>query len=131
MSSARKTKKIQINERIISKGQKASDAYLITRGLVQVYLEKNGRIINLAELGPGSIFGESALFGEGNAYGANVKALEETELTVITRESYQKEVDASGPMIRAIIHMLIERQRKTNEALVKSETREWMDVAFV
>lgn len=126
----RKTKKIHPKERIITQGQKATEAYLITKGLVSVYLEKHGRVVTLAELGAGAIFGESALFGS-DTYGANVTAIEETELTVISPESYEKKMDSCDPMIRAIILMLIDRQRKTNEKLMKNETREFMDIEFV
>ncbi len=126
----RKTFKYQPKERIITKGQKADTAFLITKGLVNVYLEKHGRIVTLAELGPGSIFGESTLFG-GTAYGANVTAIEETELTVITADSFEKKLAASDPMLKAIITMLIDRQRKTNEKLLKAETQEFMEIAFV
>lgn len=113
--------------RIITKGQPANAAYLVVRGLVQVYLEKHGRIVTLAELGPGAIFGEGALFGS-ESYGANVKALQETELTLITPESFQKTFMACDPMIKAVIQAFQERQRRTNEALLKSETREHMEI---
>lgn len=34
-------------------------------------------------------------------------------------------------MVRSMVLMLIERLRKTNEALLKSETREFMDIALI
>jgi CRP-like cAMP-binding protein len=126
----RKTKKFEAKERIITKGQKAVTAYLITKGMVRVYLEQHGRMVTLAELGPGSIFGESALFG-GDVYGANVTAIEDTEVTTITPESFEKKVAACDPMIKAMILMSIERLRKTNEKLLKVETQEFMDIGFV
>jgi CRP-like cAMP-binding protein len=124
------TVKFKSGEQIIRKGDKAVTAYIVKSGKVQVYLEKGGKIVTLGELGPGVLFGETALFG-GAEYGANVKALEDTELEIITPASFREKIEASDPMLRSIIETLLERQKKTNEALLKSETREFMDIAFI
>jgi extracellular factor (EF) 3-hydroxypalmitic acid methyl ester biosynthesis protein len=125
-----KTVKFKTGEKIITKGDKALTAYVIKSGKVQVFLEKGGKTVTLGELGPGAMFGETSLFG-GAEYGANVKAAEDTELELITPASFKEKIDASDPMLRSIILMLMERQRKTNEALLKSETREFMEIAFI
>jgi CRP-like cAMP-binding protein len=117
-------------ERIITKGDKAVAAYIIKSGAVHVFLEKGGKTVTLGELGPGALFGETALFG-GAEYGANVAAKEDTELELITSAGFREKIDGCDPLLRSIIHMLLERQRKTNEALLNSETREFMDIAFV
>lgn len=123
-------KKFAAGENILSKGQKAECAYLIKSGSVRVFLEKDDKILDLATLGPGQIFGETALL-EHASYGANVSAIEDTELTVITPASLEQKIQDCDPIIQSIIRMLIERQHKTNEALLKSETREHMDIAFI
>lgn len=121
--------KFKAKDQIVRQGHKATHAFLITKGLVRVYLEKNNRIVTLAELGSGAIFGESALFG-GYTYGANVMAIEPTEITIISPETFERKVEKCDAMLRAIILSLIERQRKTNEKLLKSETQEFMDIGF-
>ena len=120
----------QPSERIISKGDEATTAYMIVSGKVRIFLEDNGKQVELAKLGSDDIFGETAIF-QGEQYGAHVEALEETELFLITPDSLSEMLKDSDPIIRALIRMLIERLRKTNEALVRSETREFMDIAFV
>lgn len=124
-----RTKTFPAGARIITRGEKAHTAYLILKGEVTVELEREGRTITLANLGPGSIFGETALFG--GVYGADVDAVKETQLALITPQSFAGKIEACDPMLRAIIEMLIERLRRTNEALLKSETREFMDIALV
>ena len=105
-------------------------AYIVKSGKVHVFLERNGKTVTLGELGPGALFGETALFG-GAEYGASVAAMEPTELEIVTPASFREKVDGSDPMLKSIIEMLLDRQRKTNEALLKSETREFMDIAFI
>jgi CRP-like cAMP-binding protein len=124
------TVKFKSGEQIIRKGDKAVAAYIVKSGKVHVFLEKNSKTVTLGELGPGALFGETALFGRAE-YGANVTASEDTELEIVTPAGFREKVDGSDPMLKSIIEMLLDRQRKTNEALLKSETREFMDIAFV
>ena len=115
---------------IVKKGDESTTAYLIDSGKVLIYLEEGDKVVDLATLGEDEIFGETALF-TGAAYGANVKALEDTELTLITPEILAVKMKGCDPLLRSILQMLIERLDKTNKALVESETREFIDVAFV
>lgn len=117
-------------ERIITKGEPATKAYMIMSGKVRVFLEEEEKQIDLAVLEEDDIFGETAIFS-GELYGANVVASEDVELYVITPESLGDMLKSSDPIVRAIIRMLIDRLRATNAALLKSETREFMDIAFV
>jgi CRP-like cAMP-binding protein len=126
-----KNKTYKQGERIITRGQAARTAFLVLKGRVAVTLERDGRQVTLGELGGGAIFGETALFGKGAVYGADVDAVQDTELALITPESFAGKIEACDPMLRAILEMLMERLRKTNEALLNSETREFMDIAFV
>lgn len=117
-------------ERIVTQGESSDKAYMILSGKVRVFLEEGTKIVELAELGEDEIFGESAIFS-GTAYGANVEASEDSELYVITEASLNNMLQDSDPIVRALIQMLIARLKATNEALLKSETREFIDVALV
>lgn len=128
--SNEKTVRFKAGERIITKGDAADNAYMIKSGKVHVFLEKEGKIVTLADLVTGAIFGESALFGA-ESYGAHVKAEEDTDLIVITPESFQDKIDASDPMLKSIVEMLIARLRKTNEDLLKRETREFVEIDLI
>lgn len=130
MDTQNKSIKFQASERIIEKGAEANKAYMITSGKVSVYLEEDGKKVELATLEQGAIFGETAIFNDGT-YGANVEATEDTELFIITPDSLNDMLQGCDPAVRALLRMLIERLKNTNEALMKSETREFMDLAFV
>lgn len=120
----------QAGERIITKGDNADKAFMIMSGKVRVFLEEDTKQVELATLEEDAIFGETAIFSD-QVYGANVEATEETELFIITPESLSEMLKGSDPIVRALIRMLIERLKNTNQALLKSETREFMDIAFI
>ncbi|MFK7840155.1 MAG: Crp/Fnr family transcriptional regulator [Bdellovibrionales bacterium] len=128
MSNQKETFKAE--ERIITKGDQAAKAYMILSGSVRVFLEEDTKQVELAILEKDAIFGETAIFS-GQHYGANIEAAEDTELFVITRDSFDEMLKGADPVMRALIRMLIERLQNTNEALLKSETREFMDIAFI
>ena len=117
-------------ERIIAKGTNADKAYMIMSGKARVFLEEDTKQVELAILEEDAIFGETAIFTDGT-YGANVEAVEDCELFVITPESLTEMLKGSDPIVRALIRMLIDRLKNTNQALLKSETREFMDIAFI
>ncbi|MCB1651831.1 MAG: cyclic nucleotide-binding domain-containing protein [Alphaproteobacteria bacterium] len=117
-------------ERIINKDDPADKAYMIKSGSVRVFLEDGTKTIDLATLKEGDIFGETAIF-EGGTYGANVEADEDCKLLVITPESLKEMLESANPVMRAMLEMLIKRLKNTNEALLKSETREFMDIALI
>ena len=50
---------------------------------------------------------------------------------LISLWDFQEKLDNADPAVRAIIHMLTHRLRKTNLALLESETRELVEIAFV
>src|SRR5688572_111559 len=99
-----KNKKYKTGERIITRGDNAAAAYLVLNGKVKVSLDRGGRQVTLGELGSGAIFGETALIGSG-VYGANVDALQDTEVALITPESFKGKIENCDPMLRAILEM--------------------------
>jgi CRP-like cAMP-binding protein len=105
-------------------------AYVILKGKARVFMEENGKQVVLGELGQGEIFGEASLFAECD-YGAHVEAVEDCELDVIAKDVFREKLKACDPLIKMMFMLLVERQRKTNEALLESETREYMDIVLV
>ena len=103
---------------IIEQGEPAMEAFLIESGKVKVTMERDGKAIELAELGPDQIFGETALF-KGSDYGATVTAMEETTVIKITPDILDVKIRLCDPMLRALIKMMMERQRKSNAALAE------------
>lgn len=125
-----KTKDFKAGDLILKKGDEAVCAYMIKSGRARVFVEEGSRQIDLAILEEGAIFGETAIF-DGGVYGANIMAEDDCKLLVITPDCLQDMLEESDPVLRALLEMLIKRLKDTNEALVKSETREFMDVVLI
>lgn len=105
---------------IVEQGEPAMEAFMIERGSVKVTMEKDGKTVELAELGEDQIFGETALF-KGSDYGATVTALEETTVIKITPDILDAKIRLCDPLIRSLIRMMMERQRRSNQALAEHQ----------
>src|SRR3954465_9694970 len=70
-------------EAVCREGDSGDTCYIVREGSVRVTRRhSDGRVITLAELRPGSIFGELAMFG-GETRSASVEALERTRALAI------------------------------------------------
>lgn len=102
---------------IMEEGAQGDSAYLIQSGAVEVFTENDGREIKLARLGVGQIFGEMALIFEEQRT-ASVRTLEDCNLVVITRQSFQQKLSKTDPTIKAIVQMLTQRIISANNMVM-------------
>jgi CRP/FNR family cyclic AMP-dependent transcriptional regulator len=106
---------------ILQQGERGSAAFLIQSGRVQVFSEHDGKQVELARLEAGQIFGEMALAVD-DPRAASVKALEDCNLIIITRESFLNKLNCSDPTIKAIVAMLIQRLLTANSLVMAKKT---------
>ncbi len=105
---------------IVKQGDSGNCAYLIQSGSVLVFSEHKGKQVELARLGLGEIFGELALiFDEPRT--ASVRALEDCNLILLTRDTLKQKMERSDPTIKAIMSMLTKRIVSTNNSLVNKK----------
>lgn len=105
---------------IIKQGEQGNCAYLLQSGSVRVYTEHEGKRVELARLESGQIFGEMALiFNENRS--ANVTALEDCNLIILTRQTLQHKLERSDPTVRAIVTMLTQRVLSANNDAVNKK----------
>jgi CRP/FNR family cyclic AMP-dependent transcriptional regulator len=98
---------------IIHQGDIGHRAYFIERGHVEVLVTEGKHQLKLAEMGQGAMFGEMALITK-EPRSATVRALDETVLTVISREEVEGKIGKiADPAIRALINVLAERLRNS------------------
>ncbi len=100
-------------EIIVRQDEAGREAFVITEGRCAVTRENAGRVTAIAELGPGEVFGETALF-TGSPRTATVTAIEETEVFVITKEQLDQQIGL-GFFVGRIIKALAERFRDEGE----------------
>ena len=103
-------------EVIIAEGDEGDEAYVIYSGEVEVYRALgDGKTVSLNRLGPGEMFGELALFGEGFR-SATVKALTETLVAVITRDKLYE-------ILREFPDIAIEMLKVQTQRFFRAENR--------
>jgi CRP-like cAMP-binding protein len=128
-TQAFETRIFEPGELLLEQDAAGTQAYIVEQGAVRVFLKRGERVVELAELGPGQMIGEmSLLTGDKNA--ASVRAINKVKASIITRDVLDSRVSNSDPLIRSLLRMLVDRVRDTDEALLKSETREFIEIDF-
>ena len=95
--------------------------FVVRRGELVVFLEKDGQEIVLARVGVGGLVGEMALF-EAKPRSASVRAFIESEVTQITAVDFQKLMAQIPKWFVGLMGALSGRLRQTNERLQKAES---------
>ncbi|RKZ19283.1 Crp/Fnr family transcriptional regulator, partial [bacterium] len=85
-------KDYQEGEIIFSEGDKNKEMYIIEKGKVKVFLEREGEEIELSTFSEGEFFGEMALF-TGRERTASIKAIEPTTLLIFKRKDMERLIE--------------------------------------
>lgn len=123
---------------IVRQGDTPDNFYVVRRGKVKVFrLSEEGIRTDLTELGEGAYFGELAIV-TGQPRTASVEAAEETVLTEISREEFDKLLDDNPPLARQIIKQLtqwlVEGDKRLETQVVRQvKVRQisWFDFALI
>jgi len=89
---------------VINEGEIADQAYIIVEGRCEVYKNVGDRRFSLRTMGPGEVFGETAVFTS-EPRTASVVALEDVTVKVVTRELLEMELSRNtwmGTFVRAL-----------------------------
>lgn len=105
----------------IRSGDIGSPAYLIQSGIVEVFILKDSKEIELAKLEAGQIVGEMGLISD-SPRTANVRAVTDVNVIVIKRHQFEDKLRDSDATIRAIVQMLAERVLRANETVVEKRS---------
>jgi serine/threonine-protein kinase len=98
---------------IVREGDPGDAAYIVVRGSCDVFKRSGERSVHLRRIGPGEVFGETAILTSGRRT-ASVVAVDEVTVLVVTRAALESELDSRGwlgPLVRA----LAERFREADE----------------
>ncbi len=116
------------NDIILKEGSVSDAAYLVVKGRVAVQKGFHGEYPRtVATLDRGHIFGEMALF-DGHPHIATVIALEDTEVSAMSREHFERLVASMDPVMKGIVPMPVSRLRQTVDELVpKAGNVNWTD----
>ena len=98
---------------VIHEGDIGREAYVMISGEVEVFQMMRGKEVRLITLGEGDVIGEMALISD-FPRSASIRALQKTEVFVITEEVLKQGLDQLPPWIGTIIDCLAERLRVAN-----------------
>jgi serine/threonine-protein kinase len=101
-------------EWIIRENEVGDAAYILMAGQCEVFKHIEGRWESLRKLGPGDVFGETAILAA-TARTASVVALTEVTTRVVTRDVLEREVDAMKPWMGAFIRAIASRFREAED----------------
>jgi serine/threonine-protein kinase len=99
---------VQRGELVIREGEVGDAAYIVRAGKLEVFQRRGDEDVVLRELGPGDVFGETAIFAESRRT-ASVVALVDSELVVVTKKTIERELDAMQPWLAAFVRTLAAR----------------------
>lgn len=108
---------------IFGEGDPADAAYIITAGECEVFRIEQGRRVVLRRMGPGEVFGETAIFAQ-QPRSASVAAVDELTTIVVTREALESEL-CKGSWAGAFVRALAKRFRDVDARLseMRRDTR--------
>lgn len=105
--------------RVFHEGDAGDACYIIRSGSCRVTREHpDGRAITLANLGPGSIFGELAML-DGESRSASVEATEDTELLALPAADVRALIRANPELGEKVVVALTRRLRDANERITR------------
>lgn len=114
-------------EVIFSQGDECDGIYSVQAGQVSVYKSKPGPQgpveVEIVKLGPGSMFGEMGMLDQSRR-DASVRAIEYTEVLVITRDMFDSQMASLPPWVVNFVKIIISRLRVTNERLLALEAKD-------
>jgi serine/threonine-protein kinase len=115
-------KLFRAGEYIVSQGEAGDAAYIIEHGECEVRREVGTRSIVLRRLGPGAVFGETAVFAH-SPRTASVLALSDVSVKLITADSLNRELDRN-PWLGAFVRSLARLFRETDQRLAEPQDSE-------
>ncbi len=104
---------IQKDDIIFNEGDAGDCAYIIEKGRVLVYLNKDTEEVPLNILGEGEIFGEMALI-DNQPRSASVRALENVRLAIVTKQQVLERVATADKVVQLLMRVLLKRLRRKN-----------------
>jgi CRP/FNR family cyclic AMP-dependent transcriptional regulator len=106
-------------EVVFREGDTGDTCYLIRSGAVMLTREhQDGRMIALAELRAGGMFGELAMF-RGETRSATAEAIEETEAVALLAPDLQRLIKRYPDIANKLLAVLADRVRRTTERLLQ------------
>lgn len=116
MSTLKKQITIAKDTVLFKQGEAGDCAYVVESGKVLVYLEIDQKVVPIAQIKKGEIFGEMSLI-DSLPRSASVKAVEDTVLNVVTKDQLIERFQGSDQLVQLLLKVMMNRVRKNNSSL--------------
>ncbi len=103
-------------ETIFTEGETGDNMYVVQTGSVEVVKISSEGEVRLAELGPGEIFGEMAMFGS-KIRSATVRAQRDVRVMTIDRKIFMQKIHQDPSLSFRIMEKMSQRIRNLNDEL--------------
>lgn len=110
------SKSLKSGQIVFQAGDAADGMYLVRKGELLVFLEKDGKEVELAKVPEGGMIGEMALFDR-MPRSASVKAAVDCEITLISNDEFSKLMKQIPKWFVSLMTSLSTRLRTTNDRL--------------
>lgn len=117
LASSAKVRFYSRGEAIIRHGSAGESMFILHEGTVSIRMADDSEV---AQLGPGSVFGEISLL-TGETRTANVVASTDVTAIEVTREALKPIMEKNPQLAAAITERVMERRQKLNESLSASD----------
>lgn len=114
-------KKVAKDTYLFREGDAPDAMYIVKSGALAITKTKGASEVILAEIGPGSMVGEMAIFDK-KPRSANVKALKDTEVISLPYEGLNSQMDSLPVWVKAIMRTMNENLREANKKIRILET---------
>ena len=112
-------KRIPKGEQFIRQGEEADQFYLILKGSCMVHLEKDSMLYTIAQLGPGDLVGEMAVF-TGEKRGASVEAETDMDVLSMSRDQFEK-LSQEYPEFRGYLSEIVTHRLSTSKIMAEKK----------
>lgn len=123
MSQSQNNVRVGAGEVIFSQGEIGDCAYIIEKGRVLIYVEKDAIETPITILGEGEIFGEMSLI-DNLSRSASARAIDECVFNTVTRQQLMERVYAADTVVRLLIRVLLKRLRFNQNKLVEADQKQ-------
>lgn len=105
-------------DRIFKEGEPGDRAYIVERGMVEIYKFVDGREVVLGTINKGGIFGEMALIDNAPRMAA-ARAVQQTTLVIVSRDVFESKLAKADPFMRGLISIFVKNIRRMGQEIAK------------
>jgi CRP/FNR family cyclic AMP-dependent transcriptional regulator len=104
---------IKKDDYLIREGEESTTMYFLHTGALDVYKRRGDHEVKIGQILPGEVVGEMSFLDKAPR-SASVKAICDTELSVIEAAKFESELNKLPVWYKALVNTLLVRLRKAN-----------------